>query len=120
MDETLKILFDELCLRIEELQKKNPEVNTDTLMRSCVMIQSYIDGFSKEEEPKEAPQSLPDISYEQLCKLTRPPRITPRGHLGPAYTMTRYAEEEENKRARIVDDVIRQGKELDKNKKPFF
>ncbi len=69
----------------------------------------------------DVPKSLPEISYEDLCKMTRPPRITPTGHLGPVYSMVRYAEEEDNKRAREVDNVIQYGKELDKNKdKPFF
>jgi hypothetical protein len=122
MDDILGTLFDELCQRIKDCKEKNPLIDMDDIERSCILIQSYINKpLSVEEEPKEDPPSLPDMSYEELCKLTRPPRITPKGHLGPAYTMVRYAEKEDTRRARMVDDVIRHGKQLDKNKdKPFF
>lgn len=125
MDEILETLFGELCKRIEECQEKNPTIDMSDVTRGSILIQSYIDGFNNKPLPKEEPvDNLPrllDMSYEELCKLTRPPRVTPKGHVGPLHSMVRYAEEEDNKRARIVDDVIRHGKQLDKNKdKPFF
>jgi len=124
MDEILETLFGELCQRIKDCQEKNPLIDMDDIERSCILIQSYMDGLNKkplEEPPKEDPPSLPDMSFEELCKLTRPPRVTPKGHLGPAYTMIHYAEERDNRHARRVDEVIRKGKELDKNRhKPFF
>ena len=121
MDETLGILFGELCQRIKECREKNPLIDMDDIERSCVLIQSYMDGFSNKTPPIEDPPSLPDISYEETCKLTRSPRLTPKGHLGPAYAMIQYAEQCDNRRARRVDEVIRKGKELNKNtNKPFF
>jgi hypothetical protein len=61
------------------------------------------------------------MSYEELCKLTRPPRTTEKGYLGPTPLMVRYAEDQDNKRARRVDIVIQYGKDMDKNKdKPYF
>ena len=130
MDEILETLFGELCQRIKDCREKNPLIDIDDIERSSILIQSYIDGLNNKplpleeelkEQPKEHPPSLPDMSYEELCKLTRPPRVTPRGHLGPAYTMIRYAEERDNRHARRVDEVIQKGKDLDKNRnKPFF
>lgn len=126
MDEILETLFGELCQRIKDCREKNPLIDMDDIERSCILIQSYIDGLTNkplplEEEPKAPPSSLPHMSFEELCKLTRPPRVTPRGHLGPAYTMIHYAEETDNRQARIVDEIIQKGKDLDKNRtKPFF
>ncbi len=126
MDEILGILFGELCQRIKECREKNPLIDMDDIERSCILIESYIDGFSNntsplEEETKQDPPLLLAMSYEEQCKITRPPRLTPKGHIGPAYTMIKYAEECDNRRARTVDEVIRKGKELDKNRgKPFF
>lgn len=121
MDETLTSLFESLCYRIEELKLKNPTLEMEEVERGAILIQSYLDGFKT--YAIEAPKSpaLPDMSYEELCKLTRPPRITEKGHIGPTPLMIKYAEEQDNKRARRVDIVIQYGKEMDKNKdKPFF
>lgn len=126
MDETLEIFFGELCQRIKDCREKNPLVDMDDIERICVLIQSYMDGFSNNtlplaEEPKEDPPSLPDMSYEETCKLTRSPRLTPKGYIGPSYAMIQYAEQCDNRRARRVDEVIRKGNELNKNMdKSFF
>jgi len=125
MDNVLEVLFGELSKRIQECQDNNPTIDMSDITRSSILIQSYIDGFNNKPFPvnKEAKplQQLPNISYEEICKLTRPPRITPKGHVGPVISMSRYAEEEDNKRAREVDTIILYGKELDNNKdKPFF
>jgi hypothetical protein len=124
MDQTLTSLFEALCYRIEELKMKNPELDMEDVERGAILIQSYLDGFKTYtvEESKEAPSpTLPEMSYEELCKLTRPPRITEKGHIGPTVRMSQYAEAEDNKRARRVDVVIKYAKELDKEKdKPFF
>lgn len=121
MDEILGTLFDELSRRIKDCQEKNPLVDMDDVARSCLLIQSYIDGFNNKPFPVDGTPLLPNMSYEELCKLTRPPRITPKGHLGPAYSMIHYAEDNDNRRARRVDQIIQKGKELEKNKdKPFF
>lgn len=126
MDNVLEVMFGELSKRIQECQEKNPTIDMSNITRSSILIQSYIDGFNNkpffiEEEPKDPPPQLSNMSYEELCKLTRPPRITPKGHLGPVTSMCCYAEEEDNKRAREVDIIIQYGKELEKNKdKPFF
>ena len=126
MDEVLETLFGELCKRIEECQEKNLTIDMTDITRCSILIQYYIDGFNNNPLPKEPYPSrenhpLPDMSYEELCKLTRPPRITPTGHIGPVSSMSRYAEGEDNKRAREVDTIIQYGKELEKNKdKPFF
>jgi hypothetical protein len=120
MDEVLETLFGELCQRIKDCREKNPLIDMCDIERSCLLIQSYIDGLTDKPLPVEKePSSLPNMSYEELCKLTRPPRVTPRHHIGPTYSMSRYAEEKDNRRARRVDDVIRMGKQLDKHK-PFF
>lgn len=95
----------------------------DEVERGAILIQSYLDGFKTYavELPKEPSDIAPDMSYEELCKITRPPRITEKGHLGPSREMIRYAEEQDNKRARRVDVVIKIGKEIEKNKdKPYF
>lgn len=124
MDETLTSLFEALCYRIEELKLKNPELDMEEVERGAILIQSYLDGFKTyaiEVSPQSTSPPLPDMSYEELCKLTRPPRITEKGHMGPTPQMARYAEAEDNKRARRVDIVIQYGRDLDKNKhKPFF
>ena len=97
MDQVLETLFGELSMRIEECQEKNPTIDMSEITRGILLIQSYIDGFNtkpleKQEQVDTLPQLL-DMSYEELCKLTRPPRLTPKGHLGPVYSMCRYAEE---------------------------
>lgn len=124
MDDTLTSLFEALCYRIEELKAKNPSLDMADVERGAILIQSYLDGFKTYliDSPKENTSSeLPDMSYEELCKLTRPPRITEKGHMGPTPLMARYAENEDNRRARRVDIVIQYGKNMDKNKdKPFF
>jgi hypothetical protein len=124
MDETLTSLFEALCYRIEELKLKNPELDMEEVERGSILIQSYLDGFktySIEEPLQTTSPPLPEMSYEELCKLTRPPRITEKGHIGPTARMSQYAEAEDNKRARRVDVVIKYAKELDKDKdKPFF
>ena len=126
MDETLVSLFEALCYRIEELKLKNPALDMEEVERGAILIQSYLDGFKTyavelPKEPSDISSPLPDISYEELCKLTRPPRITEKGHLGPSSEMIRYAEAQDNKRARRVDVVIKIGKDLEKNKdKPYF
>lgn len=124
MDETLTNLFELLCYRIEELKSKNPDLDMEDVDRSAILIQSYLDGFKTYtiDPPKEnIPLSLPEMSYEELCKLTRPPRITEKGHVGPSHLMAKYAEDQDNKRARRVDVLIQYGKEIDKKKnKPFF
>lgn len=124
MDETLTSLFEALCYRIEELKLKNPSLDMEDVERGAILIQSYLDGFKTytiEEPVQSVSPSLPEMSYEELCKLTRPPRITEKGHMGPTSLMARYAENEDNKRARRVDIVIQYGKNMDKNKdKPFF
>jgi len=111
MDEILEILFGELCQRIKECREKNPLVDMAHIEHICVLIQSYI---PPHEKPKQ------DISYEDLSKITRTPRMIPKGHLGPSYSMIRYAEEEDNKRARRVDYIIQYVKKLQENKRPFF
>jgi hypothetical protein len=116
MDEILETLFDELCKRIKECKEKNPLIDMDNIERSCILIKSYI---NKDISVKEDPSPLPYMSYEEVYKLIRLPRITPKGHLGPAYTMIRYAEEEDNKRARRVDYIIQYGKKVQENT-PFF
>jgi hypothetical protein len=124
MDETLTSLFEALCYRIEELKLKNPDLNMEDVERGAILIQSYLDGFKTytiEESKESTSPTLPEMSYEELCKLTRPPRITEKGHIGPTTRMSQYAEAEDNKRARRVDVIIKYAKELDKNKdKPFF
>lgn len=126
MDQVLETLFGELSMRIEKCQEKNPDIDMSDIIRYTILIKSYIDGFNNKPLQNELDtsrdnHSLPYLSYEELCKLTRPPRVTPKGHLGPAYSMVHYAEDSDNRRARIVDDVIRDAKELEKNKdKPFF
>jgi hypothetical protein len=124
MDDTLASLFESLCYRIEELKIKYPDIDMEDVDRSAILINSYLDGFKKysievPEEPVEV--QMPEMSYEDLCKLTRPPRITEKGHIGPSRTMVQYAEEQDNKRARRVDLIIKIGKDIEKNKhKPFF
>jgi hypothetical protein len=126
MDETLVSLFESLCYRIEELKIKNPGLEMDEVERGAILIQSYLDGFKVyavevPKEPIDIAPLLPDMSYEELCKITRPPRITEKGHIGPSREMIRYAEAQDNKRARRVDVVIKIGKEMEKNKdKPYF
>jgi hypothetical protein len=119
MDEILGTLFDKLCLSIKDCHERNPSIDMNDIMRTSVLIQSYIDGLNKPLD-KDDPQSFPDMSYEELCKLTRPPRRTPKGYLGPTHSMSHFAEEEDNKRARKVDAIIRYGKNIEKNTKPFF
>ena len=124
MDQTLVSLFEALCSRIDELKKRNPDLDIEDVERGVILIQSYLDGF-KIYTPKEPviqqPPPVQQMSYEDICKLTRPPRITPEGHAGPSYLMARYADSEDNRRARQVDALIKYGKELEKNKnKPFF
>lgn len=124
MDQTLVSLFEALCSRIDELKKQNPSLDMEDVERGAILIQSYLDGF-KIYTPKEPviqpPPPLQQMSYEDICKLTRPPRTTPEGHAGPSYLMAKYADSEDNRRARQVDAIIQYGKELDKNKnKPFF
>jgi|Laugrespbdmm15sd_2_1035082.scaffolds.fasta_scaffold31169_2 hypothetical protein len=124
MDETLTSLFEALCYRINELKAKNPTLDMEEVERGAILIQSYLDGFKTyaiEEPIQSVSPALPDMSYEELCKLTRPPRITEKGSVGPAHHMVRYAEEQDNRRARRVDIVIQYGKYMDKNKdKPYF
>lgn len=124
MDETLTSLFEALCYRIEELKAKNPSLDMEDVERGAILIQSYLDGFKTytSDPPKEnASPTLPNMSYEELCKLTRPPRTTEKGYLGPTPLMVRYAEDQDNKRARRVDVVIKIGKDMEKNKdKSYF
>jgi hypothetical protein len=126
MDETLSSLFEALCYRIEELKLKNPLLDMEEVECGAILIQSYLDGFKTysvevPSEPNDTSPPLPEMSYEELCKLTRPPRITEKGHIGPSPLMVRYAEQQDNKRARRVDIVIQYGKEMDKNKdKTYF
>jgi hypothetical protein len=121
MDDTLVILFGELCRRIEECQEKNPALDLDDLMRSCLLIQSYLDGFKKEAVSEEKPVMLSPIMYEEISILTRPPRVIPKGHVGPSQYMARYAEEHDNINAKLVDNIIQYGKDLENNKNvPFF
>ena len=121
MDETLTSLFESLCYRIEEFKLKNPALDMEEVERGVILIQSYLDGFKTYSpevpiEPDKTSSLIPEMSYEELCKATRPPRITEKGHVGPSSEMIRYAEECDNKRARRVDIVIQYGKDLDKNK----
>lgn len=124
MDEILTSLFESLCYRIQELKANNPTLDMEEVERGAILIQSYLDGFKTctIDPPKEnTPSILPEMSYEEICKLTRPPRITERGHIGPTRLMAIHAEEQDNKRARRVDIVIQYGKDMDKKKdKPFF
>ena len=124
MDDTLVVLFGELCKRLEECQAKNPGVDVEDITRVGIMIQSYLDGFKREpilttRVPER--ELLPDMSYEEITNYTRAPRVTPKGQLGPTKEMVEYAIRIEKENARRVDRVIRLGKEMDANKdKPYF
>lgn len=120
MDQTLVDLFQALSYRIEELKAKNPDLDMEDVQRGAILIQSYLDGFKTYTLDPESPP-LREITYEEICKITRPPRTIPEGHLGPSIQMSKYAEALDNKRARRVDIVIKYGKDLEKNKdKPYF
>jgi hypothetical protein len=118
MDDTLIILFGELSLRIKECQEKNPHVDMTHVMRMCILIQSYLDGFI---EPSEELTPLPQMTYAETCELACSPRITPEGHIGPTPAMVKYAENVDRENIDRVDRLIQYGKELEINKDtPFF
>jgi len=111
MDNTLSQLFLELCLDIEKCQAKNPSLNMESILRTSLLIQGYI----YKNEPPLSIELTPHISYEDLSKCIRVPRRTPPGYIGPSHAMIQYADEEDNKRARLVDRVILYGKNFSKN-----
>ena len=124
MDETLTNLFEVLCSRIEELRLKNPSLDMEEVDRISILIQSYLDGFkifTEVPEQKDAVTHLPELSFEELCKLTRPPRNTPKGSIGPSQRMVLYAEKKDTMRAKRVDRVIKMAKDIEARKHiPFF
>jgi hypothetical protein len=119
MDQTLANLFEVLCCRLEELKAKNPQLEMEDVDRSCVLIHSYLDGYKTTSQPEK--ETLPQMSYEELCNFLRVPRDIPKGHIGPTKQMVREAERVEKENSRRVDRVIQIGKDIDSRKKvPFF
>lgn len=128
MDEILVLLLNNLSETIRECQEKNPSIDMTDINQKVFLIECYLDGFKTYALPEvpEVPQvpevpEVPEMSFEELCKLTRPPRITPKGHIGPAHAMIRFADNQDLVDARRVDRVIKMGKEMDLRKNiPYF
>lgn len=118
MDKTLETLFIELCSRIDECANKNPLVDMEDIKLSSILIKTYIDGFKVFADVEE---EVPEISYEQLCELTRAPRGIPKGHAGPTRAMVKEAVNNDKERALRFERVVKKGKEMEATKdKPYF
>jgi hypothetical protein len=118
MDATLVSLFEELCSRIDQCADKNPSVDMDDIKRSSLLIKTYLDGFKVFADVEE---EVPEMAYEQLCKLIRVPRVIPKGHVGPTRAMIKEAVNNDKEDALRFERVIKKGKEMEATKnKPYF
>lgn len=101
-------LLNELKYSIECFKKKNPKLDVTEIVYAQVILEEYVKVADTTE-------------YEEICKVTRPPRSIPSGQIGPSKAMKQYAEMEELKNDMRIDRVIAIGKELDKNQDvPYF
>jgi hypothetical protein len=118
MDEILVELFKGLNQRINEFRLKNKDIDIDDIVRSCIMIECYLDGFIK-EEPIEVPvDSEETMSIEELGGITRAHLQAPPGHVGPSSEMIDYVVKNEKK---LQDRIRKLAKVLEHNKnKPYF
>jgi hypothetical protein len=118
MDEILVELFKGLNQRINEFRLKNKDIDIDDIVRSCIMIECYLDGFVN-EEPVEVPvESENKISLEQLGGVSRAILQAPPGYVGPSSEMIDYVVKSEKK---LQDRITRLGKALEHNKdKAYF
>jgi hypothetical protein len=118
MDTTLVSLFEELCSRIDQCADKNPSVDMEDIKRSSLLIKTYLDGFKVFADVEE---EVPEMAYEQLCELIRPPRVIPKGHAGPTQAMLKEAVNNDKELALRFERVIQKGKEMEASKhKPYF
>jgi hypothetical protein len=118
MDETLVDLFKELNQRINEFRLKNQEVDIDDIVRSCIMIECYLDGFIKEELVEDNTDPTEAMTIDEMGAITSSFFTIPPGHVGPSREMVNYVKKTDKK---LLERLSRLSKELENNKNiPYF